>query len=50
MYALDMDMYLQKTNITTELAIKAAKGKAKKTLEEMLSPPGIPRGIQKERL
>ena len=38
LYALDMDTYLQKTNITMELAIKAAEGKAEKTLEEMLPP------------
>ena len=38
LYALDMDVYLRKTNITTELAVKAAKGKAEKTLEEMLPP------------
>ena len=38
LYALDMDAYLRKTNIATELAIKAAKGKAEKTLEEMLPP------------
>ena len=31
-----MDAYLQKTNITTELAVKAAEGRAEKTLEEML--------------
>ena len=38
LYALDMDAYLWKTNIATELAVKAAKGKAEKTLEEMLPP------------
>ena len=36
LYALDMDVYLQKTNIATELAVKAAEGKVEKTLEEML--------------
>ena len=38
MYALDMDAYLQKMNIATELAIKAAEGKAEKMPEEMLPP------------
>ena len=38
LYALDMDAYLRKTNIATELAIKAAKGKVEKMLEEMLPP------------
>ena len=38
LYALDMDAYLRKTNIATELAIKAAEGKVEKTLEEMLPP------------
>ena len=33
-----MDTYLQKTNIATELAVKAAEGKVEKTLEEMLPP------------
>ena len=33
-----MDAYLQKTNIATELAVKAAEGKVEKTLEEMLPP------------
>ena len=38
LYALDMDVYLRKTNIATKLAVKAAKGKVEKTLEEMLPP------------
>ena len=38
LYALNMDTYLRKTNIATELAVKAAKGKVEKTLEEMLPP------------
>ena len=38
LYAIDMDAYLRKTNIATELAVKAAEGKAKRTLEEMLPP------------
>ena len=38
LYTLDIDVYLQKTNITMELAIKAAEGKANKMLEEMLPP------------
>ena len=53
LYTLDMDAYLRKTNIATELAVKAAEGKAEKTLEGMLPPHylcRIPRGIQEERL
>ena len=33
-----MDAYLRKTNIATELAVKVAKGKVERTLEEMLPP------------
>ena len=36
LYALDIDTHLRKMNIATELAVKAAEGKAKKMLEEML--------------
>ena len=50
LYTLDMDVYLRKTNIATELAVKAAEGKVEKTLEEMLPPHYVPRGIRKERL
>ena len=35
---LDMDAYLRKTIIATELAVKVAEGKVEKTLEEMLPP------------
>ena len=38
LYALDIDTHLRKMNIATELAVKAAEGKAKKMLEEMLPP------------
>ena len=38
LYALDMDAYLRKTNIVTELAIKAAERKVEKMLEKMLPP------------
>ena len=38
LYALDMDTYLHKMNIATELAVKAAEGKVEKMLEEMLPP------------
>ena len=33
-----MDAYLRKTNIATELAVKAAEGRVEKMLEEMLPP------------
>ena len=35
---LPVTAYLQKMNIATELAVKAAEGKAEKMLEEMLPP------------
>ena len=38
LYALDLDAYLWKTNIVTELAVKAAEGKKERMLEEMLPP------------
>ena len=33
-----MDAYLWKTNIATELVVKAAEGKPERMLEEMLPP------------
>ena len=36
MYALNVDVYLRKTNIATELAVKVVEGKVEKMLEEML--------------